>query len=319
MLLSEQQRLAGSVSGGCLEADLLGSAWERTSDGPVLVTYDASADEDIIWGFGLGCNGTVEVLLERISHAKECATKVLEGLENCIETREPLVLVSPLGGHELGRHWALGDPLLTPSYKSFAEQMLGTSATVIKDIGGARVLFEGILPPRRLIIFGTGHDVCAVIDAAKLLGWRVEVVDTKGRGTFDGFSKADVFTAIAAEDISTLGLGGNDAAVIMSHNYLADQAALAQLLDSPCGYIGLLGPRRRTDRILEELGRAHDGRLHSPIGLDIGAEGAEQIALAIVAEIQAFFAGKCGGHLREVGEPIHDRSGQEIASCNRSA
>jgi len=142
-----------------------------------------------------------------------------------------------------------------------------------------RIFSETMLPPRQVVIFGKGHDVAAVVNAAEMLGWEVSVA-----------SPPKMESGLADEET---------AAIIMSHNYLLDQQALKNLLASEVGYIGLLGPQRRAERMLSELGLPMDERLHSPIGLNIGAEGPEQIAIAIVAEIQAWFAGRAGGFLRD--------------------
>jgi len=267
MLIADGEWLAGSLSGGCLEADVLSTAWERTENGPVVVQYDASADEDIIWGFGLGCNGIVQVLLERVN--KDCLP--LQVLEQSAKERKRFILATTIQGDEIGNHQLLSQMPEKPNN---------------------RVFYETIVPPRQLVIFGKTHDVAAVAKTAEALGWDVTLIDPK-------------------QCESPLRYETQTAVVIMSHNYLQDQRLLKETLGSQAGYIGLLGPRRRAERMLRELQMPFDERLHAPIGLNIGAEGPEQIALAIIAEIQAWFAGRAAGFLRDAETPIHQ--------CNRSA
>jgi xanthine dehydrogenase accessory factor len=148
---------------------------------------------------------------------------------------------------------------------------------------GEELFVEVVTPPRALLVFGGGPDVPALVQVAKLVGWHVTVVD--GR---------------AADPLPpALELDPDAAGVIMTHNFDRDRALLERLLPSALGYLGLLGPRARTQALLARLTMAptaaHLARLHAPVGLDIGAEGAQQIAVAIVAEIQAFFAGRPAG------------------------
>jgi xanthine dehydrogenase accessory factor len=146
------------------------------------------------------------------------------------------------------------------------------------------VLVELIAPQRALVVFGGGADVPPVLAAAQLTGWRAEAVTTRD-----------------AIDVSAY-----DAAVVMTHNYPRDVEILRALLASRIRYIGLLGPRSRGDELLAEVGAIRDARIFSPVGLDLGAETPEEIALSIVAEIQAVLNGRSGGALRDLDAPIHE-------------
>lgn len=144
-------------------------------------------------------------------------------------------------------------------------------------------MIEIVRPPRTIGIFG-GADAEPVAQLARAIGWRVEVV--KPRAAFD------------AREL--------DAAVVMTHNFARDAEILRQLLSSQIQYIGLLGPRSRGDELLAEVGASRDARLHSPIGLDLGGETPEEIALSIVAEIQTVFERRSARSLRELRTPIHE-------------
>jgi xanthine/CO dehydrogenase XdhC/CoxF family maturation factor len=144
-------------------------------------------------------------------------------------------------------------------------------------------MIEIVRPPRAVAIFGSG-DAEPVAQFARAIGWNVEVV--KPRAAFD----ASAF----------------DAAVVMTHNFARDTEILRQLLASTIQYIGLLGPKSRGDELLAEVGASREARLHSPIGLDLGGETPEEIALSIVAEIQVAFERRSARSLRELTVPIHE-------------
>lgn len=183
-----------------------------------------------------------------------------------------------------------------------------------------KVFFEVLTPPTPLVIFGAGADALPLARLAKELGWHVTVVDTRAReATRERFRDADEIVLCRAEEVGDrVKIGSRTAAVLMSHNYLDDLDLLEELHRSEAPYIGILGPRKRTERLLGELLtrdrssiRIDDARLHSPIGLDIGADTPEEIALSIVAEIRAVFAGREGRFLRERRSPIHHDSAPE--------
>lgn len=293
MLLTEAGWAAGSISGGCLEGDVLKKAWWRTESGLARVVYDSTQeDDDITWGFGLGCNGVVEVLLERLT---ETTVAHLARLEQWQTEQRPGVLATTGTGERLalaadGAHW--GAPELLPG----AQEALQTQ----KSLWHEETFFEYLTPPQALVIFGAGHDVVPLVKlASELLGWHTVVVDSHAAQPHpERFPGARVVLDYPLET-----LGPRDAAVLMTHSYTADQALLPALLAASVGYVGVLGPRRRTERLLE--GEAFPARLHAPLGLDLGADNPEEIALAIVAEIRAWSAGRDGRSLSVREGPIH--------------
>ena len=293
MLITEHGWAAGSISGGCLESDVLKKAWWRTESGPARVVYDSTQeDDDIAWGFGLGCNGVVEVLLERLN---ETNTGHLARLERWQTERTLGVLATSGEGKRLalersGGFW--GDEALLAG----AREALHAEKSLWRD----ETFFEFVAPPQALVIFGAGHDVVPLAKiATELLGWHVTLVDSRSTVLHpERFVGAGVVLSFPAKS-----LGPCDAAVLMTHSFAADSELLPTLLASTVGYIGLLGPRRRAERLLGTT--VFPSRFHAPLGLDIGADNPEEIALALLAEIQAWAAGRHGGPLTLREGAIH--------------
>ena len=342
MLFTRSGWIAGSISGGCLEADMLQTAWERTANGPVLVTYDSTANEDIVWGFGLGCNGIVQVLLERLTLTKEqtAADNVLEFLQACWEQRKPGVIATALRMEnqveepaqvQIGDRWflhkggengiRLRDSRLWPELLADMENALQAGESEIRQykLNGAKleIGLECVSPPRPLVVFGAGQDALPVVRLAKQMGWHVTVVDPRcTRISSERFAEADTVIGCTPDALrQKLEITQDTFTLLMTHNFLHDADFLAQLLVSPARYIGLLGPKKRLHKLLEHL--KADGitptelqiaRVHGPVGLDIGANNPDEIALSIVAELQAVVTGSVGGTLREREAPLHIQS-----------
>jgi len=238
-VITETGATCGLVSGGCIERDLR----ERMTDWmrdftPRLITYDSTTDADLVFGSGLGCRGTLELLIEPFDAAHPPAIAAFQW-----NGREPVVWTTHYEGRE--------------------------------------ILVEVIRPPRAIAVFGNGADVEPVIALAERLGFRVA-------RTFEP---------------------ALDAAIVMTHNFLKDVELLETLLPSPIPYVGVLGPKQRGAELVAHLSyeaRAHAHRLRSPIGLDLGGDTPEEIALSVIAEVQAVLNGREGRALQERDAPIHD-------------
>jgi xanthine/CO dehydrogenase XdhC/CoxF family maturation factor len=202
------------------------------------------------------------------------------------------------------------------------------SSARVYEAGSAKVFMEFIRPPQSLVIFGARHDALPLTEFAKALSWQASLIDSRpAYATAERFSCADRIISARPEDACEHLLpevSESAAVVVMTHNYLHDLEVLRKLLPSPVKYIGLLGPRKRAGKLLSQL--AADGatltgeqlaRLYAPVGLDIGAETSEQIALAIVAEIQAALTGRYGGMLKSRERPIH-REAEDSSPSGRS-
>lgn len=332
MLIAQSGCMVGTISGGCLEGDVFERAQQVILSGePTVVKYDTTSGEDIVWGLGLGCNGVVQVLIERLDPQNKLSP--LAFLAECFRCRQPGVLATVFGvegqtrvkvGARVMLHQdntvtsEIEDSNLTPAVIDDAQAALRDGRSTVKtyqlSAGSAEVLIEAIQPPTPLVIFGAGHDAVPVARFAKELGWHVTVVDSRpAYATPERFPLADdviLTRPEAAHDRVTV--NHRTVAVVMTHNYLHDRELLRTLLPSPLRYLGLLGPKSRTERLLQELGETgiiptHEQlcRLHGPIGVDIGADTPEEIAIAIIAEIRAVLANRSGGFLRNRKEPIH--------------
>ncbi len=316
LLLTASGRRAGSVSGGCLEDDLLKKAWWLTESGPALRRYDTTPEGEIADAFGLGCNGIIHVLLERLEQAH---APLLERIRQVRSERSPAAVAHVLEpSSAVGQHLVLeasgvithnlADPQLLPAIEPEARSALvqHASRTVRLD-NGVEVFLETLVPPVRLLVFGAGDDAVPLTALAHFLGWHVSVFD--GRANY---ARRDKFPR--AREVLVRPAGQSQAetdpwtvAVLMSHSYSQDLANLRELSSKPLPYLGILGPRKRTVQLLAEAGL--DGAslpaLHSPMGLDIAADGPQQVALAVLAEIQAALHGRSGGLLRDRAGSIH--------------
>lgn len=328
MLLTSDGWVAGGVSGGCLESDVAGRARAVMESGqPDIVTYDTTEDGDIMFGVGLGCRGVIQILIEPLTGARPdfaflsdlvqkreagvCATvfRTEGGAPTRLGDR---LLLSQMGSVYNG----LADVNLAARVRTDAEAVLASGRSLVREYvlsgGSVAVFFEAITPPQPLVVFGAGYDVLPLTRLAKELGWHVTVADARPAYAIrERFPQADAVLVCPPEEAAArLPLDARTAVVLMTHNYLHDRALLGQLLPSSVRYLGVLGPKRRTERLLSELppGVVTDGalsRLHSPVGLDIGADMPETIALSIIAGIQAVAAGRPGGFLRDRSGPIY--------------
>jgi xanthine/CO dehydrogenase XdhC/CoxF family maturation factor len=319
LLLTSSGKRAGSISGGCLEGDLLKKAWWLTENGPLVRRYDTTPEGEIgSGGFGLGCNGIIHVLLERLTPP---AAPVLDVIGSVRRERHAAVIAHLIAPSELiGQRlfvdasghidYNIVDSDLRRSIESEAQAVpLDGESRLVTLNRNVEVFIEVLVPPLHLLVFGAGEDAVPLTDLAKYLGWQVSVFD--GRAHYartEKFPSADR-VAVRSSDASATDLAIDPwtAAVLMSHSYSQDLAALKQLAGEPLCYLGILGPRKRTNQLLEDAGidAAKLGALHSPMGLDIGADGPEQVALAAVAEIQATLNRRKGGLLRDRDGSIH--------------
>ncbi len=334
----------GSISGGCLEDDAREHALAAIrEERPALVRYDTTAESDILFGTGAGCQGIVEAFIEPLP-VYDVAADPLEPVAEALRVRRSGVLAtviatpSPTGPVTAGSFLWVDFPEFSPSAIRTTINDEGWSArlaadarvaafhgrtdtrTYPRDGGAVEVFFDVVRPPRALLICGAGQDAAPLARLGKELGWRVRVVDgRRAYATRERFPDADDIIHCPAPEIGArVAVEAGEAAVIMTHNYLHDRDILRALLPSPAAYIGLLGPRARTERLLADLAASNEAaleldlgkyslrRLHAPAGLDIGAQAPEQIALSIVAEIEAATAGRDGGMLKRRAAPLHD-------------
>ncbi len=257
MLVDPQGVFRGMLSGGCLEGDLAVRAQVVLESGqPQTVTYDLGQDDEL-WGMGVGCDGLMRVLLQPLfpEHGYSPFAEIAEVLRGC-EAKEVRI---PVEG------------------------------------GAPDELVYRVEPPPRVLVLGAGLDAEPVVRIAAELGWRCTVIDHRQAYIDQGeFPDAEAVRCLpAAELAATIDLSTYDMAIVMSHHLTTDRTYLRQLAATGIGYVGLLGPLHRRERLLAELGDdVHDleERLHGPAGLDIGGRGPGPIALSIIAEMQRHLA-----------------------------
>ncbi|HET9487874.1 MAG TPA: XdhC/CoxI family protein [Chryseosolibacter sp.] len=330
MLISDDGKWVGSISGGCLEGDALRKARQVMMDKkPLTVTYDTRENSNQNLGIGLGCNGVIDVLIEPVDTTDN--HHPIKLFERLIASKEPVALATVFSNSRY-----TGEKLLISRDMEvlipFSDKRLND--LVLPDLGEVfktkrseakkytfeekplEVFVELIQPSISLIIFGGGFDARPVSQLAKSLGWEVMVTDECVAHIAPVFfPTADKLSLCQRQFIDRdFNITPFTACVLMSHNYEYDRDVLKKLLLSPAPYIGILGPRKRFDKMMTEYeseGILLSGddlhRIHSPIGLDIGAEAPDEIAVSIISEIQGKFANRSGGFLKYRNAPIHQR------------
>jgi xanthine dehydrogenase accessory factor len=291
----------GTVSGGCLDQDLHREAARVIETGrPRLVEFDLTADDEAVWGWGIGCNGATELVLEPME-------SVVYFGQRLRATGRPAVVIHHLAAERIGEKTIVrpgeGGPYAAVAIRALEE---GWHRVVETEEG--RLMVEVLGAPRRLIVCGAGHDAAPVVRYGSELGYETIVVDD--RRPFlseERFPEATQLVHVPPAELGeALDLDPAASVVIMSHNYLRDLDYLGAVLGRRAAYIGVLGPGDRLDRLLADLadrGQIPDPHdlavLHGPAGLDIGSEGPVEIAWAILSEILAVRRRREAGFLRD--------------------
>lgn len=335
MLIRVDGTTVGLVSGGCLESDLCAHAVEVHSTGVArVVSYDTRADDDAVWGLGLGCNGLIDVLLQPLS--PKHATSVAELLSTALAAERPAVLATvshssdsrnapAVGAQALftdDQKLSVGDWADGQALKSAAacvnEARLAGRRGLVHEAGAVQIAFEVVSPVIRLVVCGSGPDAAPVCRLAENLGWSVTLVDHRPvteahAARFPGTRVVEC--AEPATLAQAVPLTERTAAVVMSHHFARDAEYVKALIAAGVGYVGVLGPRPRTERMLAELAARGEripsgaNALYGPVGLDIGGDGPEAIALAIVSEISTVMHDRAAGHLRDAHTALHEPAG----------
>lgn len=316
MLVAEDGSSVGNVSGGCLEQDVREVAAQVIAAGkPQLRSYCSGSDQVEAWDLGLGCDGQVDVFVEVLADPRLGERALLNGRRAFAACSVIHGVSGPAGRLVITDTSVSGslDPALDVAVTAAARQRLaaGGSGTAVQ--GNATVFIDVLRPPPQLVLFGAGDDAVPLARAAGEAGFRVVVVDYRAAYlTAERFPDAGALVNADGHDgLDALDLDADAYAVIMTHNFVHDQAYVGALLQTPVSYIGLLGPSARRNRILQNLslpapvGSVAEGRLYGPVGLDLGTDGAEQVALAVLAEVLAVRSGRQGRPLRDRASPIH--------------
>jgi len=334
MLIAQDVRRSGTVSGGCLEAAVAKKAWWLTSDGPVVERY-STLDDDGDLPYGSGCGGVVYILLER----RQTAAPLLQALYAAFEARVPLAIATVLEGPRIGRR-AFASALTRDSVAPLLDEdraqgdlaLLAAQAlenrspqdtTIDIDSAPTRVWVDYRTARPGLWIFGAGDDAKPLLNLARELGWFVAIADGRSHlATRARFAKADEVHAFDIRELPSaappaLDLHPTDVAVLITHSFEQDSRILAWLLGGgrTLAYIGVLGPQRRTREAITEAARLLQHvpsaklidqwleDLHAPTGLDLGADTPASIALSILSEVQKVLSASTALPLRNVRAP----------------
>ncbi|MFY4774803.1 XdhC family protein [Metabacillus sp. RGM 3146] len=314
--ISEDGKLTGLLSGGCVESDLGEHAKELLQQSNCKrLYYDFRDNGDDLWGLGLGCNGSMEIFLEPFD-PKEMPMKA-ELMKKAVhlaltQFTVTATIVDAENQEIIGQKWILSPGIednipaqLEQEYET--NQLTGTQglSTIIYNGQPVKVFFDAVSPNPHLMIFGAGPDAVPLVNGAKLLNWTVSVMDHRpGYVNKLYFPQADYLYCIPKGKEPDVTISENSFVVIMTHHFEQDQMLLKHLLDSDAAYIGILGPKKRTYQLLDtlegNLSRKTLDRLYSPIGLDIGSKTPEEIGLSVLSEMVMIHHGGCGKSLKAV-------------------
>ncbi len=332
MVIRTDGSTVGLVSGGCLESDLAEHARRVYTTGCAeVVRYDTRDDDDAPWGLGLGCNGLIDVLLEPLPQPQ--ARDVAALIDQALAGDAPSVIATVIrvpgsepGLPTVGSHALLGNAdiqsigewgtgsALTDATQHVVEALAAGRRGLVREFGPVEVAFEVVMPAVRLVICGTGPDAAPVARFASQLGWDVTVVDHRPltdahAARFPGARVVECAEALRLADV--VPLASRCAAVVMSHHFARDLDYVQAILAADVAYLGVLGPRARTERMIADLTTRNGSpptigdRFFAPVGMDIGGEGPDAIALAIISQVSAVASGRAGGHLRDRRAPLH--------------
>jgi xanthine dehydrogenase accessory factor len=341
MLVTDDGQLTGAISGGCLEGDALRKALLAISQQKnKLVTYDTTDDHDTTLGVQLGCNGIVHILFEPI-HTEQ-ANNPIELLKQVLVKRQKAVLITLFSLHSRTAsqpgtcflHLAKDSrTVYNQSQADFGLNLLDEADAAYakgdsffkafsRDNQNLTGFVEYLNTPPALVIAGAGNDIVPLVEMADILGWETTVVDGRvAHATKQRFPKATKVIVTKAEDVlDHVEPDERTFFLLMTHNYNYDLTLLKQLIFvDNCPYTGALGPKKKLERMFAELEDhglqitdLQKSRIYGPVGLDIGAETSEEIALSVLAEIKAVLSDKKGLSLKDKTEPIHNRKDQKV-------
>jgi xanthine dehydrogenase accessory factor len=334
MLVTEDGNLTGAISGGCLEGDALRKAQlAMAQQQPKVVKYDTTDEDDAKFGVQLGCNGIVYILIEPLNPLslynpvnlfkaflntrQTCVLGTLFSLTNTQPNHTGTCIVANKDGIIKS---SIKDESLQKVIGADIEEALKKRTSFKREYNTESSLegfIEIVEPPISLVVMGAGNDVIPLVQMSEILGWHVTIVDGRPNyATQTRFPSAKkIIVSKADKALSQVTIDERTVVLLMTHNYNYDVEVLRQLLPLNLSYVGILGPKKKLDRMLNDL--QEDGMaiteeqlksIYGPVGLDIGAETSDEIALSILAEIKSVFAKTNGTSLRDKQQPIHSIS-----------
>ncbi|GGG70804.1 XdhC family protein [Edaphobacter dinghuensis] len=311
LLLDTKGKYAGTISGGCLETELTRKAAWMVRDGATVERYSTAFDDTEEIPFGLGCGGIVDLLVEP-AESLECRA-LMEAMEDSLRGNEATVVTwLPGEGKELRRVIFGSDGGVVFASAGLDQETINSARGLLAGGRYEGRFVEELRAPQRLFMLGAGDDARPLVSMASLLGWSVIVADGRAQlARAERFAEAERVVTLGEAGASELGIRRSDAVVLMTHSYEQDREILASLLPMAPGYVGLLGARHRSSLLVSEAASRLGWTvaeccelIHAPVGLDLGGEGPEAIALAVIAEVQAYCQGKIGISRRLTAESI---------------
>ena len=299
MMMTEDGEMQGTISGGCLESDIFAYAEQAMKENkPILKNYDLSENE--IWGLGIGCKGSLEIFILPVKK-EDLFWKAAESQLNK-EEEFSFILGVPTGMKALVTKQGdiIGDHEILPLqvYQNALGSLGSQSRAELLEVEGHRFVIDVIRPSHKLMVAGAGKDAIPVVELAIKAGFSVTVLDPRSEFNNERYFPKAVHLVKAPEDINPIDVS-DSWWVIMNHLQIRDESALQLALKSNPKYVGVLGPVSRTKEMLENIGADKKvlETIHSPIGLDIGAETMEEVAISIVSELMAVRTNRIGKSL----------------------
>jgi len=322
-LIAPDASTLGGISGGCLEEDVRQNGLRALQDGRCrLLHYETGDDEDSLWGLGLGCDGEVDVLVVPTTRGGFlAASQRMRGLlagdhafaaVTIVDAGDPddesLVGRVLLPGTEMQSPLSSGDDGLDEALSDAADSALAEGMSRLVDTRGVRAFVDAFLPPPVLAVCGAGDDARPMVATAARVGFRVVVIDHRPAYLTHGRFPHAWRLVQALPDDPAEGIPHAEGAfvVLKTHNLERDKAWARRFAATSPAYLGLLGPRARCEEVADETGGDLGDRVFGPVGLDLGAEGPEQVGISVVSELLAVLAGRSPVHLRDRQSPIHD-------------
>jgi xanthine/CO dehydrogenase XdhC/CoxF family maturation factor len=317
LLLREAGAYAGTISGGCLETEVTRKAEWKIREGAVLERYSTIFDDTAEVPYGLGCGGVVDLLLEPVN-TPECEA-LMGAMERSLAGERSVVITwLPGDGKALRRVVLSGDKVVFAS-EGLGEKKLACAYGLLPGEEYEGRFVEELRTPQRLFVLGAGDDAKPLVSMAAMMGWSVTVADGRAQlSRAERFAHAERVVTLGVDGAAGLGVCTDDAVVLMTHSYEQDRALLAELLHVAPRYLGLLGARHRSALVVSEAAviaglsvQTGCERIWAPVGLDLGGDGPEAIALAVMAEAHAVCMGKLGASRRLTAEDVarHVREG----------
>lgn len=330
-LIAADGSTLGGISGGCLEEDVRQNGLRALGDGSCrLLHYETGEDDDPLWGLGLGCDGQVDVFVVPTSRAGfVAAAHRLRGLLAGDHTFTVVTVVDApesgdtdlegrvlLPGSAMEPPLSTGDDELDSALAEAAEEVRETGRSTLVNVGsagGVRAFIDVFEPPPVLVVVGAGDDAMPMVAQAARVGFRVAVVDHRPPYlAHERFPDAwRLIEALPDDEAEGLPAQDDTYVVLKTHNLVRDKAWARRFAAAPVRYLGLLGPRARCEEVAAEAAEVDAdsaARVYGPVGLDLGAEGPEQVGMAVVSELLAVRAGRSPGHLKDRQAPIHEEA-----------